>query len=296
MARSEEALRRRAEKRGRTVEEQRRVDALADQKKEKQQQAQPEKASIPSKDVRLEEPGAWKCPKCDNHNFASRRTCHSATCSQTRPSTTPCVPSPQKKKQKHNHRQLPDGTTDTITSTWNIPVADTATLATNQILRQRFLETNGEGMTEQEQERAKILIARDERKRQKKLQQQQSKQKKQENDGSMSASSSSLSCPKSIMPEQQQQPSNANNNADGNDQSSSSSPQTITTKVTVKKKNKTPRNLEKHALLQRYLDSRNGSGMSTEEQDRAKILLARQERRAQRRRQEQLVQKQTDHR
>jgi hypothetical protein len=33
----------------------------------------------------LSEQGSWKCPGCDNHNFASRSTCNSKTCSETRP-------------------------------------------------------------------------------------------------------------------------------------------------------------------------------------------------------------------
>eukprot|EP00977_Amphora_coffeiformis_P014648 scaffold4151_cov162-Amphora_coffeaeformis.AAC.10 len=267
MARSEEALRRRAEKRGRTVEEQRQVDALADQKKQKQQVQQQE--TIP-KDDRLQEPGAWECPTCGNHNFASRRSCHSVTCRQERPSSVP-APSPHK-KQKRNHRPSSDGATDTTTSTWNIPVADASTLATNQALRQRYIETNGEGMTEEEQERAKILVARDERKRQKKLQQQKKKRDKED--------ASPVLSPKSVVPKQSSQQKNKNH---------PSSP----TNTKNNSKNKTPRNLEKQALLQRYVDT-GGTGMSTEEQDRAKILVARQERRAQRRQQEQLSKKQNN--
>jgi hypothetical protein len=33
----------------------------------------------------LSEQGSWKCPGCQNHNFASRSTCNSKTCNETRP-------------------------------------------------------------------------------------------------------------------------------------------------------------------------------------------------------------------
>ena len=244
MARSEEALRRRAEKRGRTVSEQRAADALEEQKQQaaqQQAQAAPTVTSPPTaapKDARLQEVGAWMCPQCGNHNFASRYSCHSVTCRQKRPTNRP---------QKQNNKR--DRTTNDA-APWNIPVADDTTLAANRRLRERFIETAGKGMTVEEQERAKILIARDERKRQK---------KKHQDPKALPEASSTSSPTKQPSPPKQSAP----------------------------KKNPTPPNLEKKALLQRYLDTA-GKGMTTEEQERAQILVARQERRAKRRHTEQV--------
>ena len=96
MARSEEALQRRAAKRQRTVEEQRIID-LENLKRQKLQQKNNTPSSsnaFPQQQQRqgdnsggdpMKESGAWKCPQCNNENFASRRWCNSKTCNEPRP-------------------------------------------------------------------------------------------------------------------------------------------------------------------------------------------------------------------
>jgi hypothetical protein len=108
----------------------------------------------------LAEPGAWYCEGCGNHNFASRNKCHSKTCPEKRPAGV-FVP-PRFKKPNTRH--------DESTSRKQVwaEQADQNTLEQNRLLREKFVETGGEGMEEEDVERAKILIARDERKKNKK--------------------------------------------------------------------------------------------------------------------------------
>jgi hypothetical protein len=163
----------------------------------------------------LDEQGSWKCPGCYNHNFASRSVCNSKTCSEQRPAGIPLPiqrhlqpsqqhlqPSLQRQRppppnnnhsnnnnnnKRPNNSHRPKGRHDVATSksqSW-AQQADDATLAQNQALRQKLVESGGtgDGMDETDIKRAKTLIARDERKKQKKQerkeQQEQRKQKQQ---------------------------------------------------------------------------------------------------------------------
>mmetsp|Transcript_5488 Transcript_5488/g.8367 ORF Transcript_5488/g.8367 Transcript_5488/m.8367 type:complete len:253 (-) Transcript_5488:235-993(-) len=108
----------------------------------------------------LDEPGAWLCSKCGNHNFASRNSCHSKTCDEKRPDGVFVPPRQKKKPVRH----------DPATSRkheWG-EQADEDKIARNQFLRKQYLETGGDGMTEEDISRAKLLLERDARKKQKK--------------------------------------------------------------------------------------------------------------------------------
>lgn len=162
MTRSAQALERRAAKRNVSIKEQRVKDCRA--RKTKRQD-----------DSRMKEPGAWRCPACGNHNFASRRTCHSATCSQQQPSQSKSVVRREQgaadaadvhKEQRQRRRQ------ERQAASWKIPQANAEKLASNRQLRQRYLADDAQ-LTPEERERAKVLLARDERKRLKKQQQRQ---------------------------------------------------------------------------------------------------------------------------
>lgn len=179
MARSQDAMRKRAEKRNRSLPEQRRADGTDMRKQlEKENVAKriktegqaPQETAVPEKHPHprapsstdnspLNEPGAWKCPGCGNHNFASRQSCHSVTCAEQRPAGV-VVPPPYKKPVRH----------DPSTSKFQkwAKQADSQTVSQNQELRKLYLKTNGTGMDSDDVERAKILIARDERKKKKK--------------------------------------------------------------------------------------------------------------------------------
>ena len=110
--------------------------------------------------VALTEPGAWSCKSCGNHNFASRKYCNSKTCTERRPREL----APQSSfKPKPRH--------DAETSKWvewgeNAPVEK---INQNLELRKRYKETDGEGMSEDEVKRAKLLLERDERKKVRKV-------------------------------------------------------------------------------------------------------------------------------
>ena len=229
MPRSQEALARRAAKRGRTVEEQRaidnktansetetaattptpppvnKVDATISQetivtsmgpvqKKQKREKEgpltlnnaalgeQPEAQQVQEKltlsgtavanddDMAkaLEEKGAWTCPKCGNHNYASRRVCHSKTCDQqcppnrgqhTRASRKPLKSQPLLPKLKWPQQAGPER------------------IIYNMELRARY-KSNRESLDEQELERAEQLMKRDRRKREKRELQKKEREKK----------------------------------------------------------------------------------------------------------------------
>mmetsp|Transcript_46800 Transcript_46800/g.54700 ORF Transcript_46800/g.54700 Transcript_46800/m.54700 type:complete len:202 (+) Transcript_46800:114-719(+) len=111
MARSKEALERRAKKRQRTEEEQRASDSKDIQKretKEMEERAQTDHKrpnGIPSRNANppftplsptttarvdpTAEAGAWTCTSCHNLNYASRVVCNSKTCDERRPSHLP---------------------------------------------------------------------------------------------------------------------------------------------------------------------------------------------------------------
>ena len=117
----------------------------------------------------LQEPGAWKCPSCENQNFASRHKCRSATCNTKRPMGVFVPP-----KFKSG-----DGNTDgekKESTKWPAQAGEER-IQHNEYLRKRYLETvggdaggdvgakAGEGMSEEDIARAKLLIERDERKK-----------------------------------------------------------------------------------------------------------------------------------
>ena len=102
MTRSEAALKRRAAKRNRSIEEQRLKDNMEDGnkinsnndnvKKRKMEDNNNNNYSSFTKNDNpnniidpLKEDGAWICPTCGNHNFASRKSCNSKTCKTIRP-------------------------------------------------------------------------------------------------------------------------------------------------------------------------------------------------------------------
>ena len=152
MARSAEAIKRRAEKRNRSEAEQRQAELEAAKKKQR---------SIDP----MQEPGAWKCTSCGNINVASRSVCHSKTCHEKRPlGSTPPSNNHSHKSPNSKRRHDPD----TSKSLSWAPQADAQQVASNQELRAKYQKTQGEGMTPAEIARAKTLIQRDERKKKKK--------------------------------------------------------------------------------------------------------------------------------
>jgi hypothetical protein len=88
MARSEDALKRRADKRQRSEGEQRQADREDMQKSTKRRLEEEKKAAQTlnnNEEDPMKEAGAWKCTGCGNENFASRNWCNSTTCNESRP-------------------------------------------------------------------------------------------------------------------------------------------------------------------------------------------------------------------
>jgi hypothetical protein len=107
----------------------------------------------------LTEAGAWVCKGCGNNNFASRKYCNSKTCSERRPREL-APQSSSKPKPRHDAE-----TSKKIDWGENAPVEK---INQNLELRKRYKDTGGEGMSEDEVKRAKLLLERDERKKVKK--------------------------------------------------------------------------------------------------------------------------------
>ena len=163
MARSEEAIRRRAEKRNKTVAEQRRAD-FTDAKKGKERQAAKEAkargaaAAVPIAAPETAATTKTKPPKDGNAANPVKRT----------------VTPPRKKTKKSAKHKIKRSGAGNNKNQQPAPAAKWAKQATqdqierNAQLRKQYLETKGEGMNEEDVQRAKALILRDERKKAKK--------------------------------------------------------------------------------------------------------------------------------
>ena len=165
MARSEEAIRRRAEKRNKSVAEQRRAD-FTDAKKGKERQAAKEAKARGGAAPIVAPPKAATTPASP-----SKPPKDGNTANTTKRTVTP----PRKKTNKSAKHKIKRGGAGNSKKPQTAPAANQwAKQATpeqierNATLRKQYLETNGEGMSEEDVQRAKALILRDERKKAKK--------------------------------------------------------------------------------------------------------------------------------
>ena len=207
----------------------------------------------------MTEPGAWTCPSCSYQNYASRDQCFNRSCRQSRPEGSSVSKSASSNKRKRH---------DPATSkqlVWS-QQADAKTLTKNQELRERYRATNGEGMSQEDAERAKILITRDERKRQKK------KEKSTSEDGpeAKNAKSGHDDVPAD---DEEMVVDKALSTPPSKDVATSNR---TTKDKDAKGKAKSQKDKNK-VLLERFQKSK-GKGMKEEEVERAKQLLARAER------------------
>ena len=166
MTRSEAAIRRRAEKRQKSAAEQRKAD-FADAKRCKERQAAKETgdrgAPIPDVAALSRTPAAATSSTC-----STTTALHAAGKPKNRRAVTP--PRHKKKKgAKHNITRGAGGKKkeQAIPAKW-ARQASQEQIERNAALRTQYSETNGEGMSEEDAQRAKALILRDERKRAKK--------------------------------------------------------------------------------------------------------------------------------
>ena len=205
----------------------------------------------------MDEPGAWRCDACGKENFASREKCFNRDCGQDRPEGIE-APSPFKKAMPPRHDEA---TSKKIV--WSSQ-ADDAKIHENQLLRKRYLETNGEGMESEDIERAKTLIARDERKRMKKQ-----KNKK----GSTTESKAPQNEDNTPGKDTEQVGDDITEETPG-DGKNKKSKNPKAASVSQRDKNK--------ALRKRYQET-GGEGMKPQDIERAKMLMERDERKKQRR-------------
>lgn len=175
MARSAEALARRAAKRKVSVTTQRSNDAKKPKQKANDTRnfnesdryqalvASPDTAAYNSA---LTEAGSWVCSRCGNNNFASRRVCNSKTCDEK---------SPHRQQQK----KLAPAHLPSMKGKWAAQ-KDKQGVEWQQHLRRCYRGEEGCDMTslsEEEKARAKILVERDERRAKKKVKQKVAKEK-----------------------------------------------------------------------------------------------------------------------
>lgn len=230
-------------------------------------QSQPGAGNANEDEDPMKEPGAWICPSCQNTNFASRRYCNSKTCDHPRPATespkNTKIPGDSRKRKSRSDdprrevetRRRPSRHDETTSKklVW-AQQADRRTLSKNQELRRRFQETGAEGMDEADAERAKILVARYERKTVEKM--EKNKEKKKASQFIDSPTDGDIISPHIDQDVKEQ---------------------------AEKKQNRTPAAESKakrdrnNALRKVYLDS-GGIGMEVDLIERAKLLIARAER------------------
>ncbi|CAJ1932330.1 unnamed protein product [Cylindrotheca closterium] len=254
MARSEEALKRRAEKRERSVQEQKQAEF--EEMKKKQRLLEQEKVMFTIKHQRP---------------FAPRSYDRDAR--------------PPPKKQRHD----PETSKALV---W-AEQAKEDKLVQNQALRKKYQETGGEGMDPEELERAKLLIARDERKKQKKamkkerksleMQVEERESKEEEGDetkeeGKDQETSSSEDGKKSS---QDESSTKEKKGSIDNDVKEKKVPCKEDHDAKSKQNAKSKRDRNK-ALRARFQETA-GKGMSKEDIRRAKQLLERDERKKQKR-------------
>jgi hypothetical protein len=263
MARSKEALARRAEKRGRSVDEQLSAETTNKTTEAGGATKKPRRIAAAYENA-LNEPGAWKCGSCGNQNFASRSVCRSVTCNETRPpllsGSMAVVPpssrssqSPTTTSTRRSHRP-PTVRHDPETSRtvqWPKGQATRDDIRHNQRLRELYL-ADGENasLTPEEMERAKILIQRDERKKEKK------------------AKTVTATTPNTVQP----LPVSDVNVTQEPTKATSESP-SVTSLVDTKLQHK-----RNKALRKKFTKTGGGKGMSEEEIARYHLLVARDER------------------
>ena len=204
MGRSAAAVARRAERRGRSVKEQAKLDAAAAAAaafvkhggKRKAPATHADRAAAAKKRAvdagHIVEADDWTCKSCGNLNWAKREVCNSNTCSERRPSRAggggsaaapnTCrpaaaaaagIPGGGKGKGKGKGKGRGRGkkpkaawTDPAVARAW-APQAGADQVARNQELRAQY-QADPSAMTEADRARAKVLLERDERKRAKK--------------------------------------------------------------------------------------------------------------------------------
>ena len=256
MARSEEAILRRALKRNRTEGEQRQADRNEMKRQALKQAQKAEAGGTGNKRPRVSESRTERTPGnrgASRDRGNPRHGPNSSISSSRRPTA---------KKPRHDE--------ETSKKLVWARQADSTTLSKNQELRQKYKETGGEGMDPKDLERAKLLIARDERKKERK-----NKKKKTTDNTTTTADAEGTK----ESPPKKETPAVENSSSE-----SKKSPESSDTNKKNKNSSQAKRDQNK-ALRKRYLET-NGVGMKKDQIERAKLLIARDQKKKQRRAQQ----------
>lgn len=159
---------------------------------------------------------------------------------------------------------------------WNRQ-ADTKTLSKNQELRQRYKETSGEGMDAADVERATLLIARDQRKQEKKKKKTKSEEAPTKTNAEVPAKSSETTEEKvgTSTPTKAQEETTV--------EADDTSKTTSTTKKGKKKSSEAQAKRDQNKALRKLYLETDGKGMREDHMERAKLLIARDEKKKERR-------------
>eukprot|EP01104_Vermistella_antarctica_P018856 TRINITY_DN7158_c0_g1_i1.p1 TRINITY_DN7158_c0_g1~~TRINITY_DN7158_c0_g1_i1.p1 ORF type:complete len:463 (-),score=106.70 TRINITY_DN7158_c0_g1_i1:52-1440(-) len=107
---------------------------------------------------KIKKTGGWACSSCQKVNFASRGTCHDRTCTGKRPADVDTKKIKKTKKKPPSAKKLD----------WaSAPQAGPEKIAMNIKLRKLYAEDR-DSLSEEDLKRAVVLIARDEKKKSKK--------------------------------------------------------------------------------------------------------------------------------
>jgi hypothetical protein len=292
MARSEESILRRALKRENTEAQQRQSDrnemkrqALKVEQKKNVQTTESDSnkrqkitKSPPSNSERKEGGMSKSYDRRNNRRDTGTPYSRNAPRSEMRgrkpPSSTPRMNKTQQSRHdKETSKKL----------VWDRQ-ADTKTLSKNQEVRQRYKETSGDGMDAADVERAKLLIARDQRKQEKMKKKKKQKEEPTETNGEVPIKSNGTT----------EKEIDTSTPKKAQEEAAAQQLETDTTSETKKGKKASEAQAKRDqnkALRLLYLKT-DGKGMREDQIERAKLLIARDEKKKERRAQKEAEEKQ----
>ena len=268
MARSEEAILRRALKRYRTEGQQRQADRI-----DMNRQALKLKEKVPTGSDSNKRPRVSNPPSSDrtrngykqDHGNVDR---HSSRRAPSRMGgRNPGAPPRTNGAKKPRHNE------ETSKKLIWARQADSEKISRNKDLRQRYQETAGEGMDAEDLERAKLLVARDQRKKDKK---KKTKSGPTETNAKVPLTSSNTT--------KEENNASSPKNEGVAAKEAAQQPATDAPKTTKRRKSSgdQAKRDQNNALRMLYLKT-NGKGMKEDQIERAKLLIARDEKKRKRR-------------
>lgn len=280
MARSEEAILRRALKRNRTEGQQRysdRIDMNRQTLKQKQidncefdsnTRLRVSKPSIQNRKEDRRKPSSRNVDSADNSNqFKNGSHGRRITDSSEMPRRKPSLLTKTNKTKHHRHN------VETSKKLVWARQSDSKIISKNEELRQRYRETGGKGMSAEDLERAKLLLARDERKQEK---------KKKKNQRADATDSNTKASKESSDTGQKDDTSSSRNGEVLAQEETTLQHRSLESKKGKKSNEAQAKRDQNRALRMLYLKTC-GKGMKEDQIKRAKLLIARDEKKQKRR-------------